>query len=110
MKDFFLYLQQLFQDNGLVLSLGLPDFEEQQKKIQEKLKEKVENENFSFNLKRQENYLKKLEQIKQNAKIHREEVMKLSEMKEEWKNKPISDKKYLFKVAEEEFKKKQQKS
>lgn len=83
-------------------------FEKQQNKIQERLKEKVENENFSLNLKRQENYLKKLEQIKQSAKIHREEVMKLSEMKEEWKNKPISNKKYLFKVAEEEFNKKQQ--
>jgi len=83
-------------------------FEEQQKKIQEQLKEKVDNENLSLNLKRQENYLKKLEQIKYNAKKHRDDVMKLSEMKEEWKNKPISDKQYLFKIAEEEFKKKQQ--
>ncbi len=83
-------------------------FEEQQKKIQERLKEKVENENLSLNLRKQENYLKKLEQIKQSGKIHREEVIKLSEMKEEWKNKPINDKQYLFKIAEDEFKKKQQ--
>jgi len=83
-------------------------FEEQQKKIQERLKEKVENEQLSLNLKKQENYLKKLEQIKNSAKIHREEVIKLAEMKEEWKNKPISDKQYLFKIAEEEFKKRQQ--
>lgn len=83
-------------------------FEEQQKKIKDRLKEKVENENLSTNLKRQENYLKKLEQIKNSAKIHREDVIKLSEMKEEWKNKPISNKQYLFKIAEEEFKKKQQ--
>jgi len=83
-------------------------FEEQQKKIQEKLKEKAENENLYNNLKKQENYLKKLEQIKLSAKNHREEVKKLAELKEEWKARPISENQYLFKIAEEEFKKKQQ--
>jgi len=83
-------------------------FEEQQKKVQERIKEKTENENLSYNLKRQEIYMKKLEQIKQSAKNHRDDVIKLAEMKEDWKARPISDKNYLFKLAEEEFKKKQQ--
>jgi len=83
-------------------------FEDQQKKIHEKLREKVENENLYINLKKQETYLKKLEQIKQSAKNHREEVKKLVELKEEWKARPITENQYLFKIAEEEFKKKQQ--
>jgi len=82
-------------------------FEDQQKKIQDRLKEKAENENLSNNLKKQETYLRKLERLKLSAKLHREDIKKLEEMKEEWKSKPISENQYLFKVAEEEFKKKQ---
>ena len=83
-------------------------FEEQKKKLEEKLRDKTENDYNSYNLKKQENYFKKLEQIKQNNKVHHDDVKKISELKEEWKAKPIVDKQYLFKIAEEEYKKKEQ--
>ena len=78
-------------------------FEENQKKISEKLKQKADNESLVNSLRKQENYLKKLEGMKAKTKNMHDDIRNLNEMKEEWKKNPISEKQYLFKIAEEEF-------
>jgi hypothetical protein len=82
-------------------------FEENQKKISEKLKQKADNESLVNSLRKQENYLKKLEGIKAKTKNIHEDIKNLNEMKEEWRKNPISEKQYLFKIAEEDFMRKE---
>jgi len=82
-------------------------FEEEQLRIQERIREKAESDELYYMQKKQETYQKHLEKIKNKSNVIKEDMNKLNEKKDEWKSNPIDDKQYLFKVAEENFKRKE---
>lgn len=82
-------------------------FEEEQQRMQEKIKEKAENEEMYYLQKKQEAYQKHLDKIKNKSNIIKEDMSKLNELKEEWKASPVEEKQYLFKIVEENYKKRE---
>ena len=86
----------------------LKNLNEQQIKIEEKIKvklEKSEKEIKEKENKRNEEYLKHLEKIKEKTKKKREEILNL---KDEWSNKEVVNNQYRYEIAEANFKKKQE--
>jgi len=82
-------------------------FEEDQQRIQERIKEKAESEEIFYVQKKQDAYNKHLEKIKNKSNLIKEDMVKLNELKEEWKTSQVEDKQYLFKILEDNFKKKE---
>lgn len=80
-------------------------FEEEQMKLQEKIKERAESDELYYNQKKQEEYQKRLEKMKNKNHIIKEDITKLNKKKEEWKSNPIKNNDYLFKKLEEQQKK-----
>ncbi len=82
-------------------------FEDEQQRIQEKLKEKAEQEEIFYLQKKQEVYQKQLEKIKNKSNNIKDDMNKLNEKKDEWKSNPIDEKQYLFKIVDVNYKKKE---
>ena len=82
-------------------------FEKEQHRLQEKVKEKAESEEMYYLQKKQETYQKHLKEIKNKSNLIKEDINKLSELKEESRASPVEEKQYLFKIVEENYKNKE---